>query len=501
MPPHSPLLLCASKRSSEAGCLALSLVRAACTPLPSPKVPGQPQVTAGAEAGGPSPTHLLSSARPPTRRRAGPARSGPPACFPAPAQPLPAQASPTRPDAGGPRGHRRQLDSRGQAGAPQRICCSRRATSRSPPGPSGRRSTLGARAGVGQDQGGTDPWAHCPPHPQLSDAAAPPTMEKLSPQPMKQCNLSGDPWPQVVAHIFYAYLGTLLVVGLLLNGVALWVFCCRMRTWTETRVYMTNLAVADVCLLCALPFMLRSLQQQSAEDTLFCQLSQGIYLANRYMSISLITAIAVDRYVAVRHPLRARRLRSPRQAAAVCAVLWLLVGSSLVARWALGVQEGGFCFGRSTRLSSSSVIISLLGFYLPLAVLAFCSLQVVTGLARRPAADAGQQEATHKAACMVWANLAVFVVCFLPMHVVLTVRLAAGWQSCDIRPIFIASRLSDANCCLDAICYYFMAREFQEASPLPALPSAKAHRSQDSGCVTLASEASSWGPRTCQDRL
>ncbi|XP_036175308.1 G-protein coupled receptor 35 isoform X2 [Myotis myotis] len=296
------------------------------------------------------------------------------------------------------------------------------------------------------------------------------------------CPITSSP---LVTHIFHAYLGLLLVLGLLLNGLALWVFCCRLRKWTETHIYMVNLAVADLCLLCTLPFMLLSMNKDNSGDTVLCQLSQGIYLANRYMSISLIMAIAVDRYVAVRHPLCGRGLRSPKQAGAVCAVLWVLVVGSLLLRWVLKDQEGGFCFGNPSRQKPQTVVFSLLGFYLPLAVLVFCSLQVVTALGQRPAADMGQ--ATRKAACMVWANLVVFVVCFLPLHVVLTWRLATGLNTCVIQDIlYITGMVSDSNCCLDAICYYYMAKEFQEASALAGTPTAKAHKSQDSLCVTVA---------------
>ncbi|CAK6448400.1 unnamed protein product [Pipistrellus nathusii] len=311
-------------------------------------------------------------------------------------------------------------------------------------------------------------------------------MSRPSPRTMNNstCPISSSP---LAKHIYHAYLGLLLVLGLLLNSLALWVFCCRLRKWTETHIYMVNLAVADLCLLCTLPFMLASLNQPNNEDTVLCQLSQGIYLANRYMSISLIMAIAVDRYVAVRHPLYGRGLRSPKQAGAVCAVLWVLVVGSLLLRWVLKDQEGGFCFENASRQNPQTAVFSLLGFYLPLAVLVFCSLQVVTALGQRPAADVGQAEATRKAAFMIWGNLVVFVVCFLPLHVVLTWRLATGLNTCVVRDaLHITSKVSDANCCLDAICYYYMTKEFQEASALAGAPAAKAHKSQDSLCVTLA---------------
>ncbi|XP_045338337.1 G-protein coupled receptor 35-like isoform X2 [Leopardus geoffroyi] len=303
------------------------------------------------------------------------------------------------------------------------------------------------------------------------------------------CHSSELTWPYWVKNIVDAYVGLLLALGLLLNGLALWVFCCRVRRWTETHIYMANLAVADLCLLCALPFFLHSLKQRT-EDTLFCQLSQGVYLTNRYMSISLVTAIAVDRYVALRHPLRAPALRSPRQAVAVCAALWALVTGSLVLRWALGVQEGGFCFQSVSRQSSNTTAFSLLGFYLPLAVVLFCSLQVVAALDQGPAAHTDQAEATRRATRMVWANLVVFVACFLPLHVVLVVRVATSHSAPTpalCYALYVTSKLSDANCCLDAICYYFMAKEFQEeASALASMPTAKAHRSRDSFSVTLA---------------
>ncbi|XP_054426357.1 G-protein coupled receptor 35-like [Pteronotus mesoamericanus] len=301
-------------------------------------------------------------------------------------------------------------------------------------------------------------------------------------------NTTCPPWSPVFTHVHYTYLGLLLVLGLLLNGLALWVFCCRLRQWTETRVYMVNLAVADLCLLCTLPFMVYSLTDSlPGGDTVLCQVSQSVYLVNRYMSIGLITAIAVDRYVAVRHPLCARGLRSPRQAGAVCVALWLLVVGSLGLRWALKDQEGGFCFQNPTRQHPQTVAFSLLGFYLPLVVLLACSLQVVAALGRRLDTDAGPAEATRKASRMVWANLAVFVVCFLPLHAVLTWRLATGLSTCASRyALYVTSGLSDANCCLDAVCYYYTAKEFQEASALTGSPRAKAPKSQDSMCVTLA---------------
>lgn len=265
----------------------------------------------------------------------------------------------------------------------------------------------------------------------------------------------------------------LLALGLPLNLLALWVFC-RLPRWTPTHVYMMNLATADLCLICTLPALL---PVPAATPSLLCPIAQGCYLANRYMSISLVMALALDRYVAVRHPLRALGLRSPRRALLLCAALWVLVGGSLVLRGLLGAPKDS-CFFGTTEQDPHTVTFSLLGFYLPLAVLAFCSLQVGLALTQRPATDSGQAETTRRAARMVWANLAVFLVCFLPLHLVLSVRLALGpgQHPCAFRcALFITSKLSDANGCLDAICYYYSAKEFQEASGRAIALSTKDH--------------------------
>ncbi|XP_004620692.2 G-protein coupled receptor 35 [Sorex araneus] len=318
-----------------------------------------------------------------------------------------------------------------------------------------------------------------PPHASRRDCWGPrgPGNRTMNSSSCGQCQFRGS-----VVH--YAYTGLLLALGLPLNALALWVFCCRVPRWTTTHVYMVNLATADLCLLCTLPLLL--LPGELA--LLPCHISQGCYLANRYMSISLVMALALDRYVAVRHPLRARGLRSPRRALVLCAALWVLVTGSLALRGLLGVRSNHTCFFGTSERESGTVAFSLLGFYLPLAVLVFCSVQVGVALAQRPATDEGQAETTRRAARMVWANLAVFLACFLPLHLVLSVRLALGprQHTCAFKcALFITSKFSDANGCLDAICYYYSAKDFQKASRQPAPLSTKAHKSQDSVCLAV----------------
>uniref|UniRef100_A0A671DQ26 G-protein coupled receptors family 1 profile domain-containing protein n=1 Tax=Rhinolophus ferrumequinum TaxID=59479 RepID=A0A671DQ26_RHIFE len=265
----------------------------------------------------------------------------------------------------------------------------------------------------------------------------------------------------------------ILVLGLLLNGLALWVFCCRLRRWTETRVYMVNLVAADGLLLLSLPGVLHTLGPTSASGTqegALCRVLQSFYYINTYMSMWLLTAIAADRYAALRFPLRARAWRGPRQAALTCAALWLLVigAVALPAAW---LRPGeSFCFGRGRTRGPRALLLSLVLFVLPLLILSFCSAQVLRCLLREWTRAPPQAAAqVLKALCVVAANLATFVLCFLPLHVALLAKLMAQWTDADCPTVQkvatfvqVSSRIANANCCLDAICYYFVATEFQE---------------------------------------
>ncbi|KAM5327373.1 G-protein coupled receptor 35-like [Glossophaga mutica] len=186
--------------------------------------------------------------------------------------------------------------------------------------------------------------------------------------------------------------------------------------------------------------------------------------------MGLLSAVAADRYAALHFPLRARAWRSPRQATLPCAALWVLVvvAVALPAAW-LGPGESS-CFGKGRTRGARALVFPLLLFVLPLLVLSFCSGQVLRHLLREWARAQPQATAPLlKALGVVAANLATFVLCFLPLHVALLAQLVAQWTGAACPAVQrvaafvqVASRIANANCCLDAVCYYFVATEFQE---------------------------------------
>lgn len=87
-------------------------------------------------------------------------------------------------------------------------------------------------------------------------------------------------------------------VGMVLNTVALYVFCFRTKQKTTSVIYTINLAVTDLLVNLSLPT--RILLYYSGGACLTCSyLHIFSYFVNMYCSILFLTCICVDRYLAI----------------------------------------------------------------------------------------------------------------------------------------------------------------------------------------------------------
>ncbi|NXH13950.1 GPR35 protein, partial [Bucco capensis] len=264
-----------------------------------------------------------------------------------------------------------------------------------------------------------------------------------------------------------------LLLGIFLNMLALWVFCFKLNRWTETRVYMVNLAVADCLLLFTLPFKTLS-QLHQLKVSRWCLVLESGYFINRLMSIGIITMVAADRYLAIKFPLKAKGLRSPLKATFASGFLWIIIICEIVLIKRLEHRgQDEFCFEKSSAKPSVITLCAIIvGFFIPLIILTYCSIQVIAELMRKKKENCHEERLIRKAVYIVSANMAVFIICFLPLYVGHLLRFIMDSVSTNCSAIervsnfvHFTSVLANTNCCLDAICYYFVNKEFKEASP------------------------------------
>ncbi|XP_018603838.1 G-protein coupled receptor 55 isoform X2 [Scleropages formosus] len=268
----------------------------------------------------------------------------------------------------------------------------------------------------------------------------------------------------------------IFVFGLLLNILALVVFYVVLKKRTETTIYMTNLALMDLLLLFSLPFKMHATNHKWAPNKKeLCSFLESLYFISMYGSIYTIMFISIDRYVAIRHPIKARSMRSPKTAIIVCVLIWLFVLGATSPVYRLhDITENEFhCFHGFSKDGWNPVLIACLevfGFLVPALVLVSCSIQIILRLRQSQEISPKRQDCIR----IIYSNLLAFLLPFTPSHLAIFLQflvhqgiITACSQKTEISLFLqIALSLSNVTCCLDALCYYFMTREIRSSKDI-----------------------------------
>ncbi|KAG7319731.1 hypothetical protein KOW79_016874 [Hemibagrus wyckioides] len=257
----------------------------------------------------------------------------------------------------------------------------------------------------------------------------------------------------------------IFVFGIILNATALWVFCFFFKKWTESTIYMMNLAVMDLLLLLQLPFKMHATNNLwSANKKHFCSFLESLYFMAMYGSIYIIMSISVDRYLGICHPFHAKHLRSKKSAWIVCVVIWVFVIAATIPVYTF--RETGkdefHCFHGFSDKGWNPVLIvclELFGFLLPALVIIYCSVQSIRTL--------HDPTVTRTPIRIIYSSLCAFLVPFTPCHIAIFLQFLVRSTiicECDsIKKISLFLQLSlclaNITCFLDAIFYYFVAKE------------------------------------------
>nr|XP_046252514.1 lysophosphatidic acid receptor 6 [Scatophagus argus] len=285
---------------------------------------------------------------------------------------------------------------------------------------------------------------------------------------MTNCSI---PSAEYQSYLFPAVYILALVVGLPGNVAALFVFTFRTKPRTAFSVYISNLALADIVILCTLPFKIHYHINRNnwVFGDIACRITGILFFANIYMSICFMTCICVDRYMAIVHPHTYLRLQSPWWSVVVSAMLWCVVGVAILVFILMGPLEtiedkpgSRTCFENFTknewnsRLAAYSLLCLTLGSLLPSLIILVCY-----PLAARRISTIKTKTA-QKAVRVIYTILAIILLCFLPNHVVYLLHLLRRMgiiQSCSAAEVIYHARrvtmaLVTLNTCLDPVLYY-----------------------------------------------
>ncbi|XP_063063927.1 hydroxycarboxylic acid receptor 2-like [Engraulis encrasicolus] len=275
---------------------------------------------------------------------------------------------------------------------------------------------------------------------------------------------------QILVQVLPTFITLEFVLGVTGNGVALWIFY-HMKPWRSSTVFLFNLALTDFLLNMALP--LRASYYLSGIDWRFgdtvCRVSLFMLAMNRCGSVLFLTAVAVDRYMRVVHPLHALNSMSVGRAVRIAGLLWtvtitlnvtLLTESRLV-RTNLTVKCESF---NSPSQYYSAVFF--LEFLVALGVIIFCTTRTYEKLRERFAKSDTRIRRIMRCLNLV---MVVFTVCFLPCNVTRVLIWMRGtkkpceWESVEALEMafYITICLTYLNSMLDPVLYYFSSPSFR----------------------------------------
>ncbi|XP_062322259.1 G-protein coupled receptor 20 [Osmerus eperlanus] len=244
----------------------------------------------------------------------------------------------------------------------------------------------------------------------------------------------------------------IFLVGMVLNTVALYVFCFRTKPKTTSVIYTINLAVTDLLVNLSLPT--RIMLYYSGGKCINCSYVHIFsYFVNMYCSILFLTSICVDRYLAVVRVEASRRWRSPTVAKAVCATIWVFAIVVTYSFLTSVFRHTGCCL-------SKLLFLTVFEFFLPLVVIVAFTARVMCALADRRLMPQSRVR-RMRAVQLLSTVLVIFTVCFTPFHVRQVLVYFYPDMPHQVIVYHLTVTLSSLNSCMDPIVYCFVTNNFQ----------------------------------------
>ncbi|XP_063049905.1 G-protein coupled receptor 55-like [Engraulis encrasicolus] len=275
----------------------------------------------------------------------------------------------------------------------------------------------------------------------------------------QMCNETGKLEAQTFQQVAYI---PVFVLGLVLNAMAVSTFIRRRRQWTDSHIYMLNLALADCTLVLFLPVRVYD-AYHPIQPSLLCTVMISIHYVNMYASILTVTCISVHRYLSIRFPFWAHHTRARKKlAASVCTFIWVIIMAICLAFHSENLPERlSTCYRHKENVRSIHfvLVVEVVGYLIPLLIMSFCSIQISCILQETSTREENSEQ-KRTFVRLVKANLMVFFVCYTPIHVYLYLaeynRTNKGPSSPLHSFLNFAEWIATTNCCLDSFGYYFL---------------------------------------------
>ncbi|XP_060118077.1 B2 bradykinin receptor [Heteronotia binoei] len=294
-------------------------------------------------------------------------------------------------------------------------------------------------------------------------------------------------WPEKWQWLFTIqpyFLWFLTALGVVENTFVLFVFCLHKSRCTVAEIYLANLAIADLLLLCGLPFWAIYMANNFnwPFGTFLCKAVNTIVYMNFYSSIYFLVMVSIDRYLALVKTMTLGRMRRPLCAKWNCLIIWtsalFLCTPALIFRSLkyMPKYNATRCILNYPPDShwqvTTNILLNTVGFLMPLCVIIYCTLHIIKALKNNDLQKLKAVQTEKRATTLILVVLLLFIICWLPFQVttffdtLLTVKVISSCAANEAIHVStqIATYCSFSNSCLNPVAYVLVGKHFQKKS-------------------------------------
>ncbi|XP_030008394.1 C-X-C chemokine receptor type 5 [Sphaeramia orbicularis] len=286
---------------------------------------------------------------------------------------------------------------------------------------------------------------------------------------------------QVFQNIFKpVFYSLILVLGVAGNGLMVTVLLRRRHRLRITEIYLLHLAVADLMLLCTLPFDVAHTIHGWLFGNFLCKLMGLVQNLNLFCGSFLLAYIGFDRYLAIVHAIPSMQSRRTQTVHLTCVLLWLVcLGFSIPNAVFLKVKDEApnsslsrvSCYYHEENIHANNWVLTnrvLIHacFFSCLVVMTYCYTAIVGTLFK-------SQKSQSKQGAIRLALLVTLVFCFcwLPYNIALLMITMDDLSviqdiNCPFRislksAKIVTETLAFCHCCLNPFLYAFVGVRFR----------------------------------------
>ncbi|KAL7832449.1 hypothetical protein AOLI_G00299970 [Acnodon oligacanthus] len=309
-------------------------------------------------------------------------------------------------------------------------------------------------------------------------------MENVTDVPAKglvlTCNLTNHDFIFTVIPLVYSCNFLLGIVG---NSMVVAVIYYHLKLKTVANVFVLNLALSDLTFLITLPMWATytALGYDWPFGDFLCKAVAGLAFFTLYASVFFLTALSIDRYLAIVHPVESRQCRTVAYAWCVCALVWLFaftlslpmtyIRKTHFIKHANVTVCGLLDAEHKSLLAALSLMKAVFGFLLPLIIILTCY-----SLIGRALLEAGQIQKSSRmqgdeVLRMLAAAVLSFFLCWAPHQIfnfMEALLMLKQISDCAVVAVIdtampFAICVAFFNSCMNPILYGFVGRNFRRS--------------------------------------